>query len=219
MQSLVQHVLEEEVTEFLGRAKSVRRSDTDNDSGYRNGYARPRKLTLSSGTIEVSRPRVRNTEEKFESRLLPLFTRRTNEVSELIPQLYLHGLWEGEFDLALRGLLGDDAPVSAPTVARLKDRWNVELAQWRGRRMDDLEVVYIWVDGVYVKAGLEREKAAILVVIAALSDGSKQVLSVDPGLQGVRGELGGDAQESEESRDETVRGWLWAMVISGYGER
>ena len=92
MQDMVQHVLEEEVTEFLGRAKSARRSDTDNDSGYRNGYARPRKLTLSSGTIQVSRPRVRDTEEKFESRLLPLFTRRTNEVSELIPQLYLHSL-------------------------------------------------------------------------------------------------------------------------------
>ncbi len=183
MQDLVQHVLEEEVTEFLGRAKSARRSDTDNDSGYRNGYARPRKLTLSSGTIQVSRPRVRNTEEKFESRLLPLFTRRTNEVSELIPQLYLHGLSEGDFDLALRGLLGDEAPVSAPTVARLKDRWNVELAEWRGRRLDELEVVYIWVDGVYVKAGLEREKAAVLVVIAALSDGSKRVLSAESGYR------------------------------------
>ena len=111
----------------------------------------------------MSRPSVRNTEEKFESRLLPLFTRRTNEVSELIPQLYLHGLSEGDFDLALRGLLGDDAPVSALTVARLKDRWNVELSEWRGRRLDELEVVYTWVDGVYVKAGLEREKAAVMM--------------------------------------------------------
>ena len=25
--------------------------------------------------------------------------------------------------------------------------------------LDDLEVVYMWVDGVYVKAGLEKEKA------------------------------------------------------------
>ena len=110
-------------------------------------------------------------------------------MSELIPQLYLHGLSEGDFDLALRGLLGNDAPVSAATVARLKDRWNVELSEWRDRRLDELEVVYIWVDGVYVKAGLERQKAAILVVIAALSDGSKQVMSVDPGYRGVRGEL------------------------------
>ena len=54
---------------------------------------------------------------------------------------------------------------------------------WRARRLDELEVVYVWVDGVYVKAGFEREKAAVLVVIGALSDGSKTVLSVVPGYR------------------------------------
>ena len=181
MQKLIQETLEEEVTGFFGRVKSARRSEEDSDSGYRNGYARPRKLTLSGGTIELRRPRVRNTEERFESSLLPLFAKRTAKVADLIPQLYLHGLSEGDFDLALRGLLGEDAPLSAATVARLKDRWNGELAEWRDRRIAELEVVYVWVDGVYVKAGLEREKAAIQVVIGALSDGSKTVLSVVPG--------------------------------------
>ena len=58
-------------------------------------------------------------------------------VSELIPELYLHGLSEGDFDLALRGLLGDDAPLSASTVSRLKERWNAELgrvAWWSSSR-------------------------------------------------------------------------------------
>ena len=183
VQGMVQYMLEEEVTEFLGRLKSARRSDADNDSGYRNGYAPARKLTLSSGTIRVRRPRVRDTEERFVSRLLPLFVSRTARVSELIPELYLHGLSEGDFDLALRGLLGDDAPLSASTVSRLKERWNAELAEWRGRRLDELEVVYVWVDGVYVKAGFEREKSAVLVVIGALSDGSKVVLSAEPGYR------------------------------------
>ena len=183
VQGMVQYMLEEEVTEFLGRLKSARRSNADNDSGYRNGYAPARKLTLSSGTIRVRRPRVRDTEERFVSRLLPLFVSRTARVSELIPELYLHGLSEGDFDLALRGLLGDDAPLSASTVSRLKERWNVELAEWRGRRLDELEVVYVWVDGVYVKAGFEREKSAVLVAIGALSDGSKVVLSAEPGYR------------------------------------
>ena len=123
-QRLIQELLEEEVTEFLGRAKSARRSDSDHDTGYRNGYASRRRLTLSSGTIQLRRPRVRDTEEAFESRLLPLFVNRTRKVAELIPELYLHGLSEGDFDLAVRGLLGEDAPVSASTVARLKDKWN-----------------------------------------------------------------------------------------------
>ena len=183
MQGLIQDLLDQEVTEFLGRARSVRRSESDNDVGYRNGYAPPRRLTLSSGTIRIRRPRIRDTEERFESRLLPLFVHRTREVADLIPELYLHGLSEGDFDLALRGLLGEDAPISASTVARLKDKWNAELAEWRARLLDDLEVVYMWVDGVYVKAGLEREKAAILVVMAALSDGSKVVVSAVPGYR------------------------------------
>ena len=194
VQRLIQELLEEEVTAFLGRAKSALRSDSDSDTGYRNGYGRARRLTLSSGTIQLRRPRVRDTEEQFESRLLPLFVNRTRKVAELIPELYLHGLSEGDFDLALRGLLGEDAPVSASTVARLKSKWNDELAQWRSRPLDDLEVVYMWVDGVYVKAGLEKEKAAVLVVMAALSDGSKVVVSAGSRIQGVHRELVRGAQ-------------------------
>ena len=194
VQRLIQELLEEEVTEFLGRAKSALRSDSDNDTGYRNGYGRARRLTLSSGTIQLRRPRVHDTEEQFKSRLLPLFVNRTRKIAELIPELYLHGLSEGDFDLALRGLLGEDAPVSASTVARLKSKWNNELAQWRSRPLDDLEVVYMWVDGVYVKAGLEKEKVAVLVVMAALSDGSKVVVSTVPGYR-----------ESTESWSEVLR--------------
>ena len=211
MQGLIQDLLEQEVTEFLGRARSVRRSESDNDAGYRNGYAPPRRLTLSSGTIRVRRPRIRDTEERFESRLVPLFVHRTREVADLIPELYLHGLSEGDFDLALRGLLGEEAPISASTVARLKDKWNAELAEWRARPLDDLEVVYMWVDGVYVKAGLEREKAAILVVMAALSDGSKVVVSAVPGYRE------STRSWSEVLRDLRDRGLNCPRVVVGDG--
>lgn len=60
----------------------------------------------------------------------------------MLPELYLHGLAQGDFDLALRGLLGEDAPISANTVARLKVKWHAEYEQWAMRRLDELEVVY-----------------------------------------------------------------------------
>ena len=126
IQGWVQELLEEEVTELLGRRKSERRRAVDTPSGYRNGYGKPRHLTMNSGTIQVRRPRVRDLEERFESRVLPLFAKRTREVRELIPELYLHGLALGDFDLALRGLLGDKAALSASTVARLKEKWQAE---------------------------------------------------------------------------------------------
>ena len=59
---------------------------------------------MSLGIVEIRRPRVRNLDERFESRVLPLFKRQSKEVRELIPELYLHGLASGDFELALRGL-------------------------------------------------------------------------------------------------------------------
>ena len=177
----VQGLLESEVSELLGREKCERREAVDAGAGYRNGYGKPRRLSMTSGTITLRRPRVRGLDERFESRILPAFQRRTEQVGELLPELYLHGLAEGDFDLALRGLLGEAAPLSPSSIARLKTGWQAEYAAWRSRPLHDLEVVYLWADGIYVKAGLEKDKAAVLVVIAGLRDGTKVVLTLESG--------------------------------------
>ncbi len=183
VQGLLQRVLEEEVTELLGRTRYQRRSDVDANPGSRNGHGKPRRLSLMSGTIKVRRPRVRGLEERFESRLLPLFMRRTQEVTQMLPELYLHGLSQGDFELALRGLLGDGAPLSSSSIARLRAKWEEEFETWQERRLDDRELVYAWADGIYVKAGLEKDKAALLVVIGAMSDGRKEVLAIQSGYR------------------------------------
>ncbi len=183
MQQLLQRLLEEEVDGLLGRRRYERREAVDPAAGYRNGFGKPRRVSLSSGTLTVRRPRVRGLTERFESRLLPAFKRHTEEVGRLLPELYLHGLALGDFDLALRGLLGDGAPLSAASIARLKAGWQAEYERWRTRSVADLEVVYLWVDGIYVKAGLEKDKAAMLVVLAGLRDGRKVILAVESGYR------------------------------------
>ena len=42
-QEFIQQILEEEVTELLGREKSERRRAVDATEGYRNGYGKPRR--------------------------------------------------------------------------------------------------------------------------------------------------------------------------------
>lgn len=187
IQAFLQGLLEEEVTALVGRAKSERRPVSPADEPapappvYRNGYGKPRQLSTPSGTLTVRRPRVRGLDERFESRILPLFQRRTAAVGALLPKLYLHGLSSGDFDLALRGLLGEGAPLSASSIARLKAGWQQEYEEWNRRSLTEQQVVYLWVDGIYVKAGLEKEKAALLVAIGALADGRKVVLAVQSG--------------------------------------
>ena len=180
VQQCLQQVLEEEVSDVLGRAKSMRRGE-DTSVGYRNGHGKPRQLALMNGTITLQRPRVRGLDARFVSRILPLFQRRTPEVAAVLPELYLHGLASGDFELALRGLLGDAAPLSASAVQRLTRVWQGQYDAWRTRDLSKLALVYVWADGIYVKAGLESSKAALLVLIGGLADGTKVVLAVESG--------------------------------------
>jgi hypothetical protein len=87
---------------------------------------------MMAGPIELREPRLRGLEQRFESLILPLFARRAEEVSELVPQLYLHGLTRGDFELALGGLLGEGAPLSPSSIERLRAKW-----QLAGCRLND----------------------------------------------------------------------------------
>jgi putative transposase len=189
----LQDLLEQEVSEWLGREKSERRLNPLEQAGYRNGHGKRRRFTMSVGTIEVRRPRVRNLDERFESKVLPLFKRQTQEVVGLIPELYLHGLASGDFELALRELLGEGAPLSASSLQRLKEKWQGEYEQWKSTTIEEKDWAYVWADGIYVKAGIGKEKAALLVVIGVGEDGTKRFLALEPGYR-----------ESKES---------WALVL------
>jgi len=104
-------------------------------------------------------------------------------MGELLPELYLHGLAKGDFELALRGLLGDGAPLSASSIQRLKAKWENEYEAWRNQDLDGEQIVYLWADGLYVKAGIGRDKAALLVVVGARADGTKKILAVESGYR------------------------------------
>lgn len=163
----LQDLLEQEVTEWLGREKSQRKGNVLEQPGYRNGYGKPRRFTTRLGTVEIRRPRVRNLDERFVSKVLPLFKRQSKEVRELIPELYLHGLASGDFELALRELLGEGAPLSGSSLQRLKEKWQGEYEQWKSMAVEEQDWAYFWADGIYVKAGIGKEKAALLVVIGS----------------------------------------------------
>jgi hypothetical protein len=79
MQQFLQRMLEAEVDEALARDRFERRGPVDAPIGYRNGFGKPRRLSLNNGTIVLCRPRVRGLAERFESRLLPAFKRRTEK--------------------------------------------------------------------------------------------------------------------------------------------
>jgi len=211
IQQFIQDLLEEEITELLGRGKGERKGQAEEQPGYRNGYGKRRRFALSMGTIEVRRPRVRGLEERFESKILPLFKRHSREVRELLPELYLHGLASGDFELALRGLLGAGAPLSASSLQRLKGSWEVGYEEWKGEPIEEGEVAYLWADGIYIKAGLGKDKCALLVVIGAMKDGSKRFLALEPGYRESRESWAGVLRQMK------ARGLQEVRLITGDG--
>lgn len=211
IQGYIQDMLEEEVAALLGRNKSERIKPVDGPPGYWNGHGKPKKFALMSGTITVQRPRVRGREERFESKVIPFFKRRSKELGDMLPELYLHGLSKGDFELALRGLLGDGAPLSASSIERLKAKWQLEYEAWKQQDLSSLNVAYQWADGIYVKAGLEKDKAALLIIIGALTNGRKVFLACESGYR-----------ESKESwsavlRDLTSRGLKFGRLTIADG--
>jgi Transposase and inactivated derivatives len=81
--------------------------------------------------------------------------------------------------------------LSANAIVRLKERWGKEYEVWRSRFLGNHRYAYIWADGVYLSAGMEKEKTALLCVLGAREDGGKELLAMDPGYRESTGELEG----------------------------
>ena len=119
---LLIEALHQEVAQYVGAAKEERDS-AGRAQVVRNGTARPRKVTLGCGTIEVSAPRVhdKRPEKKFTSSILPPYLKRSQNVEELLPVLYLKGLSTSDFQEALVGILGEGAGgLSSSSISSLK---------------------------------------------------------------------------------------------------
>ena len=120
---MLMSVLEVEVEDFLGRKRYERQAGS---VGYRNGYGKKRRVAIGSGTMKLRAPRVRESQQPFKSQVLKSYQRQSDNLKAMIPELYLHGLATGDFELALRGFLGDGASLSASSVSRLKEQWESE---------------------------------------------------------------------------------------------
>jgi putative transposase len=106
----------------------------------RNGHAPERQIQTGIGPVQVRRPKVRDRAAeggqpiRFTSAVLPAYLRRTKNLEELLPWLYLKGVSTGQFAEALTALLGPQAPgLSATTVRRLTEAWQQEHEHWQQR--------------------------------------------------------------------------------------
>ena len=157
----------------------------------RNGYHQPRDILTAAGAVEVTAPRVNDkridpdTDERqrFSSTILPAWARKSPQMSEVLPLLYLHGLSTSDFGPALEQFLGSGAGLSATTITRLTSQWQDEAKTFAGRDLSGTDYVYLWVDGIHLKVRLEQEKLCLLVMLGVRSDGRKELVAITDGYR------------------------------------
>jgi len=140
---------------------------------------------------EVQAPRINDkcTDEqgqqhKFTSAILPPYMRRSPNVAEVLPVLYLRGLSTGNFQPALHSLLGEDAAgLSATNIARMTAVWEEEYRRFSKRSFKDVDYVDVWADGIHFNVRLEDDRLCTLVLIGARPDGTKEVIAVEDGYR------------------------------------
>jgi putative transposase len=160
----------------------------------RHGHLPERTILTGVGPVAVHQPRVHDRRpeaerEKFTSKILPPYLRKTRNLEAVIPWLYLKGISTGGMSEALAALFGMEVEgLSATTVTRLKEVWQEEYQAWSRRSLAAEPYVYLWADGVYFNIRLEDERQCILVLLGATAEGKKELLGLVAGFR-----------ESEES--------------------
>lgn len=185
-QTMLFAAVDDEVTEYLKRLPGERSDRAEGFRGYRNGFLPERKLSTSVGTLYIRQPRVSDIpegQEKFGSKLIRPYKRRSAGLDEMFPKLFVEGLATRDFEPALRALVGEDAPLSPSAISRLNKQFAKEFNEWLKRDLGKHEFLYVWADGVYLKAGIADEKLCALVIIGADRNGKKHLLALAEGYR------------------------------------
>ena len=192
-QRLLTMAIEIEVEEYL--VAHCQQLDQDGHRlVVRNGYLPQRRIQTGIGQVAVHQPRVNDKRldqngqrNRFSSKILPPYLRRTRSIDELIPWLYLKGISTGDFGEALVALLGSQASgLSATNIVRLKACWQTEWKDWSSRSLKGKAYIYIWVDGIYFNVRLEEaanQRQCILVLMGATAQGKKELIAIADGYR------------------------------------
>ena len=175
---LMQSALEAEVTEFLGRERYVRGERTR--EGSRNGHCAT-TIKTTSGPITLERPKLRDTDELFASRLLGTGVCRTNALESLVIASFVRGLSVRDVEAALAEALGAEAALSKSTVSRICEAIKDEFEAWRNRDLSGIALDYLFLDGSHFKFHPGAPAEPVLCAWGITNEGAPVLVGLAPG--------------------------------------
>lgn len=172
VQTIVQEVLEAEMTDALGAAKGERHPDR---RGYRSG-SYPRTFVTRVGKIELRVPQDRDG--RFSTELFERYQRSEQALVSALAQMYVQGVSTRKVKAITEELCGH--AFSASAISDINARLDESLAAFARRPLEE-PFAYLIMDAKYEKvreAGVVRS-AAVLIAIGVDWDGRRQILAVE----------------------------------------
>jgi transposase-like protein len=180
IERLVQELLEQEVTDFLGREHYQRRRPEQEHRGYRNGYE-PGRIRTAEGEVVVQVPQVRDAPQTYRSELMMFLRGHSDVLERLAVEMYARGLSTRDIEDALVEATGDRL-LSRSAVSQVTEVLWADYQAFAERDLSVFELEYLFLDAVYEslreQAGL---KEGILAAWGICSDGRKVLLHLTLG--------------------------------------
>jgi transposase-like protein len=179
VRDVVADVLELEAKQFI--ANNQETLENGRQRFVLNGKHPERKLLLPFGPVPVQAPRVRDMKDsegkEFQSKFLPRFLRKSDDMASLIPWMYLRGLSEKDFSKVFSVIFGNEVKgLSSSTIGQLVNVWIKEYEEWEKRDLSELQYPYLWCDGVFTRVHGESENICHLVVLGVNASGRKDLV-------------------------------------------
>jgi putative transposase len=196
---LLQTAIEAEVTVFLGRDRYARAAlAEDARPGMRNGYC-DTTIKTTAGPVTLQRPKLRGTDEKFASQLLGTQVTKIHGLEALVIAGFVRGLSVRDVEAALADALGPEAALSKSTVSRVCAEIKEQFEAWQQRRLDDVELDYLFLDGSHFKYHANAAAEPVLAARGISTEGKPVFVGLDAA-----------AAESADA---------WDGFLTGLGER
>jgi putative transposase len=172
VRAVLQEILEAEMTDALGAAKSER---TMGRLGYRAGYY-GRTLITRVGKLELRVPQDRDG--RFSTELFERYQRSEQALVASLAEMYVQGVSTRKVKAITEELCGH--AFSASAISAINQRLDRSLAAFARRRLEE-PFAYLILDARYEKvreAGIVRSQA-VLVAVGIDWDGRRQILAVE----------------------------------------
>jgi putative transposase len=150
----------------------------------RNGYMPERYVETGVGKVLVRQPRVhdRSGKIRISSLILPQYLRKIRQGEDQFAWLFLKGLSDGDFSVALSALVGrsiNELPGNIGT--RLRKVWVECRARWQTKQFGETRYRYLYAGGIYNPLQKNEARDCILVIVGATANGGKEILAICDG--------------------------------------